>query len=72
MVVIIDPDDKHDTVVPAPVSDDIIAIGPNYQIRGPTSTMRSHSDDVMAMVPAYQLNPYGSLDPQQAMSKLIL
>src|SRR5882724_12883725 len=30
-----------------------------------------HSDDVMAVGPAYQLNPYGSLDPQQAMSRPI-
>jgi len=43
MVVIIDPNHEHDMVAPAPVSDDIMVMGP-----------------------AYQLNPYGSLDPQQA------
>jgi len=63
MVVVIDPNDKHNAAVPAPVSDDVIVIGPAYQIRGPMSMMWSRSDDVMAMVPAYQLNPYGSLHP---------
>jgi len=73
MVVVIDPNDKHDAAAPEPVSNDVIAIGPAYQIRGPMMSMTwSHSDDIMAMVPAYQLNPYGSLDPQQATSKPIL
>jgi len=75
VVIVIDPDDEHNAAAPVPVSDDIIAMGPAYQIRGPTMSMRqhrSHSDDVMAMGPAYQLNPYGSLDPQQAVSKPIL
>ena len=70
-MVIIDPDDEHDVAAAVPVSDDIIVIGPAYQIRGPTSMTQLCSDDIMAMVPAYQLNPYGSLDPQQATSKLI-
>jgi len=78
MVVIIDPDDKHNTVVPAPVSDDIMAMGPTYQIWGPTMSMmhqhqcQSHRDDVMAVGPAYQIEPIWLLDPQQATSKPIL
>ena len=62
-------------VAPALVSDDVMVMGPAYQIRGPTmSTMHQHqhwlhSDDIMSVGPAYQLNPYGSLDPQKAMSK---
>ena len=40
MVVVIDPDNEHYAAVPAPVSDDVMAMGPAYQIRGPTmSTM---------------------------------
>jgi len=77
MVVIIDPDDEHNMAAPVPVSDDVMVMGPAYQIRGPMTSMthqhqhQSHSDDIMSVGPAYQLNPYGSLDPQQATSKLI-
>jgi len=77
VVVIIDPNDEHDVVAPAPVSDDIMSMGPAYKMRGPTASMtcwcqcQLHGDDIMAVGPAYQLNSNGSLDPQQAESKLI-
>ena len=76
MVIVIDPDDD-DVVAPVPVSDELMVMGPAYQIRGPMMSTTHwhqhwlHRDDVMAMGPAYQLNPYGSLDPQQAASKPI-
>ena len=66
MVIIIDPDDKPDMLALVPVSNDIMVVGPAYQIRGPTMSMMHwhqhwlHIDDVMAVGPAYQLNPYGS------------
>ena len=44
MVVVIDPDDEHDAVAPVPVSDDIMVMGPAYQIRGlmMSTTSASH------------------------------
>ena len=66
MVVVIDPDDEHDAAVPVPVSDDVMVMGPAYQIRGPMMSMMCWQWDLLT-----KLNPYGSLDPQQAMSKLI-
>jgi len=77
VVVIINHNDEHNVMVPAPVSDDVMAMGPAYKNRGPTTSMmhqhqhQSHSHDIMAVGPAYQLNPYGSLDPQKAASKPI-
>jgi len=71
VVVVIDPDNKHNAVVPVPVSDDVMEMGPAYQIRGPMTSMTSWhhhwscGDDIMAVGPAYQINPYGSLDPSK-------
>ena len=58
VVIVIDPDNEHNVVLPAPVSDDVMVMGPAYQIRGLMTSMmcwnqcRSHSDDIMAMGPA--------------------
>ena len=41
MVVIINPNNEHDMAALAPVSDDIMAMGPAYQIRGPTMSTTS-------------------------------
>ena len=63
VVIVIDCDNEHNMVAPTPVNDDVMVMGPAYQIRGLMMSMRhqhqhlSHNDDVMAVGPAYQIDP---------------
>jgi len=55
---------------PAPVSDDVMAMGPAYQIRGPMTSMdmpalaRLHSDDIMAVGLLTKIEPIWVPRPQ--------